>query len=223
MPENGAVEVSDLSQAITMQSDQGSNPVSAEGPVQPAVAPALPADALARRRLLLKGLGRGSAAVAVMAPVQSLMAQSPVRLCTVSGVQSNVGSGRTGGTTEQCQGYSQGYFAVLANWPNYRKNPKRAINVADGRSFDQNSSFAFVFNDTSASTDSLITLIASGTASQKIWITALLNSIKRAGIPASQIGYFPYTATEVVGLYNDPAKRAAAEAFFTGYLEGVGA
>lgn len=179
-------------------------------------------DALARRRLLLKGLAKGSAVAAAVAPVQSLMAQtSTERLCTVSGVQSNVGSGRTGGTTAKCQGNSISYFSTLSNWPGYNSvsSPNGSFTNGSTSGLTAQATFFAVF--AGGSSGSLISIVTGSPASSEaIWVTALLNANKRTH-DISVLGYFPYTPAEVVALYADNAKRSAAEAFFSGYLQGV--
>ena len=179
-------------------------------------------DALARRRLLLKGLAKGSAVAAAVAPVQSLMAQtSTERLCTVSGVQSNVGSGRTGGTTAKCQGNSISHFSTLSNWPGYNSgsSPNGSFTNGTTSGLTALATFSFVFGSGPAGV--LISIVTGSPASSEaIWVTALLNANKRSH-DINVTGYFPYTPAEVVALYADNAKRSAAEAFFSGYLQGV--
>lgn len=206
-------------QTHTMQSKQGSVPTPPEADGQAPV----PVDALARRRLLLKGLGKGAGAAAVLVPIQTLAQTVPARLCTVSGIQSNVGSGRTGGTTNQCRGFSPSFYATLANWPNYNSaaTPPTAGFVLDAVSYNQNAEFQTVFG--SGSTAKLFDIVTTrAPASELIWVTALLNAFKLHGlIPAGQDGYFPYSPSEVVALYRDTAKRADAERLFTNYLQGM--
>lgn len=212
-------------QTNTMQSDQGFEPTTPEDAAHSAPQSTFSGDALARRRLLLKGLGKGASAAAVLVPIQTLAAPTPLdgvtRLCTVSGIQSNVGSGRTGGTTAQCRGYTPTYFRTLANWPGYVSSTQRATFQLRGTNYTQRSTFKAVFANTSASGDRLIDILTnSSPASELIWTTALLNAFKRnGGTGAGTDGYFPYSATEVVALYNNTAKRADAEYFFANYLQ----
>lgn len=179
----------------------------------------LSGDALRRRRLLLKGLGKGSAVVAAAVPIHTLAAPvltpTTVRLCTVSGVQSNVGSGRTGVTTATCMGYSPAYYSTLSHWPGY--NGSTTSNTVGGTTFTELSSFAAVFGSGPA-TGLLAILQGSAGSDTAVWITALLNGIKQ------QPGHsFPYTGPEVVAFYNDtPANASKALAFFRGYVQGVG-
>lgn len=188
--------------------------------------PAMAADAVQRRRMLLKGLGKGSAVVAMVAPIQTLAAINPLpnRLCTVSGVQSNVGSGRTGGTLATCEGFSITYFNTLSNWPNYQGNGNgnsgSSTFTVGGLSRTQNSSFSAVFG--SGSNTSLFQVITqnNASASEKIWVAAMLSAVKKSGITYGQLGYFPYTADEVVALFQS-SRKAEAELFFKNYLIGL--
>jgi hypothetical protein len=206
-----------------MQSEQGSAPTSPDAAAQAPVS----GEALARRRLLLKGLGKGASAAAVLVPIQTLATTTPsdgvVRLCTVSGIQSNVGSGRTGGTTAQCQGHSPSFYATLANWPGYNATTKVASFWLRSTKFYNTSTFKAVFNNTGASSVTLFNIISSGPVSEQIWVTALLNAIKRnGGTNIGSPGYFPYSPNEVVALYNDTAKRSNAETLFANYLQTLG-
>ena len=203
-----------------------------EHPSQPSTAPdtlaASPGDALERRRLLLKGLGKGSAVVAVLVPIQTLATPFPpaVRLCTVSGVQSNVGSGRTGGTTTNCLGYAPSHFAVLANWPGYVAGPPASgsfLVVGRAAPVTDSSTFASVFGSGSSTTLLNVFTSSAASASEKIWAAALVTSAKKLamGLGPTAItmpGYFPYTPDEVLALFSSPNK-AAAEAFFKDYLQ----
>ena len=196
-----------------------SDPQSSPVPVAiAAAAGSLSPEALRRRRVLLKGLGKGSAVLAAVAPIHTLAAPmlSPpvVRLCTVSGVQSNVGSGRTGGTTATCKGYSPSYYGTLSRWPGY--NGSTTSNPVGGNTFTELSSFASVFGSGPA-TGLLAILTGAPGSDNAIWITALLNGIKQT--PGHQ---FPYTGEQVLAFYHDtPANAAKALAFFRDYVQGV--
>lgn len=196
-------------------------------------APGISGDALQRRRLLLKGLGKGSAVVAAVVPIQSLaegaLQDTPVRLCTVSGVQSNVGSGRTGGTTANCQGYAPSHFATLANWPGYSAGPPVQVSYSvNGTNRSDATPFNQLFTSSSnGSTMFQVFTQVNQTASDKIWAAALLSAVKKQllGLGPTAItspGYFPYTPAEVQTLFTgSAASKAAAESFFQGYLQGV--
>lgn len=178
---------------------------------------ALSSVAIARRRVLIKGLGQGSAALAVLVPIQTLAANTIIggtKLCTVSGVQSNVGSHNTGAQTT-CSGYQPSHYATLANWPGYSASPPvHATNTVGAITFTEETSFAMVFG--AGSSVSILTIVTSGSpAAEQVWVTALLNAIKN---PA---GFnFPYTSAEVLAFYAGP-QAAQALAFFQGYMQTV--
>ncbi|OYV01281.1 MAG: hypothetical protein CFE45_05525, partial [Burkholderiales bacterium PBB5] len=127
--------------------------------------------------MLLKGLGKGSAVAAVVVPINTLAAPTLMRLCTVSGMQSNVGSGRTGIKTDQCKGYAPDYYAIIENWPNYVfQKGRMAINHVDGIEFSELSLFAEVFGPGAALGNvSLINIYTNNRGSEEsVWVTALL-------------------------------------------------
>ena len=201
-----------------MQSNQGSAPTPPDAAAQ---APAA-VDALARRRLLLKGLGKGAGAAAALVPIQTLATTAPTRLCTVSGIHSNVGSGRTGGTTDQCRGHAPSFYATLANWPGYDTLSRKVSFSVNSTSYSQKSTFRSVFGG--GSTTKLIDIVRATTTSsqpnEQVWVTALLNALKRnGGANLGTDGYFPYSAPDVVALYNNATKRADAEYLFATYLQ----
>lgn len=93
-------------------------------PTGQAKAEALSSAAVARRRMLLKGLGKGSAVLAAAVPLQTLASQSvftnpgkdgalAIR-CGISGMTSGIHSRDT--VTTVCTGYSPGYYKNHA-WP----------------------------------------------------------------------------------------------------------
>lgn len=189
---------------------------------QPATAP-LTANQAQRRRALLKGLSKGGAALAVVAPIRTLAAPTIIggtKLCTVSGVMSNVGSHATG-LSGTCQGNSPNYFKTLANWPGYVATPTpTATNTVDGITFTQTSTFATVFGSGSNTTGLLALITGSAaTADEVVWTVALLNAKKNTP------GYnFPYTPSQVRAFYQstDATLKANALAFFKGYMQTVG-
>lgn len=185
-------------------------------------AAALSSAALARRRMLLKGLGKGSAALAVVVPINTLAATTIIggtKLCTVSGVQSNIGSHPTDGTV--CSGYTPGHYAVLTNWPGYApgNNPPTtatATNTVDGITFTDSSEFREVFGG--GSNNKLLNILTSApTSDEAVWVTALLNAIKNP--PTFN---FPYTPSQVRAFYTGGGTLAdQALAFFKGYMQTV--
>jgi hypothetical protein len=179
---------------------------------------------LARRKMLLTSLGKGSAVVAAVAvPMQSLAAIGTTSLtntgkrCTISGVMSGVHSRET--VTAVCTGRSGTFYSSVTNWPLYSASNPTAINGITG------STSGFTFNSTtkfnnnglfgSGSTLTLLALLMGGPSNEYYhWATALLN-----GTLGSTAVNFPYTAQQVIDLYNNPAKHADALAFFTTYME----
>lgn len=201
-----------------MQSEQPPVPPRPDGSP-----PDIAGDALQRRRLLLRGVGKGAAVAAAVVPIQSLATPSLiVRLCTVSGVQSNVGSGRTGGTTATCQGFAPGHFADLKNWPGYSADPSERSEFQIGNlSFTEQSPFNAngLFGNGSNSTLIGIFTLPNQAEPDQVWAAALLSAVKKgltglAGSGAMEKPlYFPYTASEVLDLYNS-SRKEAAESFF---------
>lgn len=192
----------------------------ADGPT-PVPAAALSDATQSRRRLLLKGLGKGTAVAAVVVPINTLAAPGLLKLCTVSGMQSNVGSGRTGIKTNQCKGYAPSYYATIANWPNYVFIKGRmAINHVDGIEFSELSLFSEVFGPgATLGAVSLTNILSKNpTSEEAVWITALLNAIKNP--PGFN---FPYTPSQVRAYYSSPdaTVRSNALKLFGGYLQVV--
>ncbi len=81
-------------------------------------------EAAERRLVLLKGLGRGAAALAATVPIQTLASQSVLtpdglHQCTISGMHSGVHSTTT--TTMVCGGYSPGWWGQSENGTSPRR------------------------------------------------------------------------------------------------------
>lgn len=183
------------------------------------------ASLLARRKMLLTSIGKSSALVAVVAvPMQSLAAIGTTsrtgidgKRCTISGVMSGVHSRET--VTAVCTGRRGTYYNVVTNWPNYSSTNLTAINGITGSNSSATFSKDTPFNNNgifgSGISTKLIDIFNGSTSTEYYhWATALLN-----GTLGSTAVNFPYTAQQVIDLYNDPAKRAAALAFFTTYME----
>ena len=173
--------------------------------------------ALARRRMLLTSLGKGSAAVALVVPIQTLAATTIVggtKLCTVSGVQSNVGSHGTKPPVT-CQGNSPTFFQTLANWPGYTATPKPlATFTVDGILLTNNSKFSDVFPG--GANTKLDAVLNTPSSDDAVWVTALLNALKNTF-------NFPYTASQVRAFYNGGGPlKAQALAFFKDFMQTVG-
>ena len=172
----------------------------------------LSADALARRSLLLKGLGRGSAVLAATVPLQTLAGQSLLTYdgkhqCSVSGMHSGVHSA-TPTDTPICGGYSPGWWRQSDDgikprrtWPllpnSWTYNTKCSV-VFSKRVLSGNPSLFQVMRDYS-NTDEFHWICA--------WLNALSHSFN-----------FPYTGQEVIDFYNS-SSSADALAFFKTYME----
>lgn len=184
-------------------------------------------DALARRRMLLKSLGKGVSVASVAAvPMHTLAAITTLPgtnfQCTLSGQQSVVHSGQT--SAGPCGGYSHGWYKQKAHWPNYVSGTDNAINLVSGSnsslSFDMNTPFSTLFGGGSGL--GLFACINENPQPQPEvhWICALLNATPGPTTPSRTGLSFPYTAAEVIAFYQG-AQSAAALTFFTNYLDNL--
>ena len=186
---------------------------------------ALSSDAMARRRMLLKSLSRGSAAVAAAAvPMHTLAStgtitnigkngEAAVR-CGISGMMSSVHSRET--FTQTCSGYSPDKYKKIENWPKYNRTTKDATNSVNGFSFNKDTSFNAIFGGSNKS-GLLVIMNGNSNSDEFHWICALLNAV--GGAPSSF--YFPYTASQVVAFYKGtgPYTNAQALKFFKTFME----
>ncbi|MDR7377994.1 hypothetical protein J2X19_002673 [Rhodoferax ferrireducens] len=176
----------------------------------------LASDAMARRRMLLKSLSKGSSVVAAaaipmhtLAGTGSLAVTANGKRCTISGTMSGVHSQET--IKAVCVGYSPGYYKMISHWPNYNSTTGVATNSVNGKTFTQTTSFSTIFGGGSAS--GLLYIMQNNPSSDEFhWIAALLNSL-----PGSPATNFPYTASEVLNLYTN--NYANALKFFKDYME----
>ncbi len=191
----------------------------------------LVAESLARRKMLLTSLGKlgkGAAVVgAVAAPMQSLAAIGSLSLtadgrrCTISGAMSAVHSNQAAGLPV-CSGRRPSFYADVANWPNFNAgtNPLATNGVTgSGGTFTFNKDTKFNNNGLfgSGSTLTLINLLQTASTSDfGYWAAALLNGTM--GSAAGMNTNFPYTAQQVIDLYNNPARQADALNFFKNYM-----
>ena len=188
---------------------------------------ALSSAAVARRRMLLKGAGKGAAVIAATVPIQTLATQSVLTFdglhqCTVSGAMSGVHSATPLGTPT-CTGYRPSRYAALIFWPGYAPgnnppNTARATNTVDGITFNETAFFATVFGGGSSSGNAarLINIVTSGSPEpEQVWVTALLNAFKNATVPSLN---FPYTPSQVRAFYSSP-QAAQALSFFRTYMQ----
>ena len=183
--------------------------------------------AVVRRRMLLKGAGKGVAIMAATVPIQTLATQSVLTFdglhqCTVSGAMSGVHSA-TPTNTPTCKGNTPTYFQTLINWPGTYvagNNPPTTATVTNTNifvpsgtvTFNQNDQFKKVFGG-SVNTRLIDILTLAPASNDAVWVTALLNAIKN---PASF--NFPYTPFKVVEFYNS-AQAAQALDFFKNYMQ----
>ncbi len=159
--------------------------------------------ALQRRRVLLRGVGKGAAVVAAAVPVQTFAANilktqgPPDRLCTVSGVGSVLPSSapRIDGV---CRGDSATTWRDAADtaWPFAKATQFKDIFIGDG------------------STKTFLELMSGmGTVRRRNYARAYLNA--HAGHPTT----FPYTKSEVLGMYKLTGNaKTAADNFFSLYV-----
>lgn len=169
-------------------------------------ADALSSVAVARRRMLLKGAGKGVAVMAATVPIQTLAGQSLLTFdgkhqCSVSGMQSGVHSA-TPTNTPVCGGYSISYWknnaATAGIWPinsTTRYSPTLTKITLTG-------------NPTM-----LEVLTNFATSDEAHWVCAYLNALK-------VVFNFPYTSSQVQA-YNGSsgATYTNALAFFTNFME----
>lgn len=162
-----------------------------------------------RRRMLLKGLGKGSAIAAAAVPIKSMAATALTadgKLCTISGVASGVRSVKTGTTT--CIGRAVSYWTPATRWPKNGSN-QEVVKVGTTEYLRSTATFFSVFG--AGSTSTMATLFSTVT-DETHWIVALLNSNYYGSA-------FPYDSTTIVAQYNNTSKRAAAIAFYKNYME----
>lgn len=165
---------------------------------------------MARRRVLLNSVVKGSAIAASAVPIKTLALTSAVtaggQICSASGVQSVAHSRATGLPT--CLGKSPTFFKTVSNWPGY-SNPDATCRVGT-LTFTQKSTFSTVFGpgSTKGAYKLIDILNAAPSSDESYWIAALLNAIK----PLST-ATFPYTPTEVVAMYSSSQLSSATKLF----------
>lgn len=188
-------------------------------------AEALSSAAIARRHMLLKGVGKGSVVLAATIPIQTLATQTLLteglaHQCSVSGMHSGVHSATT--TTLTCGGYSPGWWGqsdnatptVPKHWPtlpNSRTYATTCVTVF--------TKFNLLNDDRSLPT--LFQVMSPKDKSGKFsntdefhWICAWLNALSHS-FP------FPYTGQQVLDFYDSPTTAAYDDAltFFKTYME----
>lgn len=181
--------------------------------------------AIARRQMLLKGLGKGSVVMAAAAvPMHTLAApctgertktkedfNKPAVWAAVSGCHSAVGS-RAPQDTPVSKGHGCSHYVTKTNWKDYNSDPTK-----DGSCTRK--TFAQIFG--SGSTDKCYDIVKNKSSSTECrWVLAYVNAQK---CYSSSMNY-PYSCDEIVGMYKNPsaygaASRTACHDFFRGYME----
>ncbi len=178
---------------------------------------------LERRRLLLKGLGKGTAAAATLVPLQSLATTKLLTGnnmgCSISGMQSAVRS-QTGGAT-YCKGYKPSCYSNKNKWPGYGSHPSYPLEgyfvvsskiVSTLPTCKFNSIFAGGSNTNSVYD---IARGAAGSVDERAWLLALLNSKWHSlGKPLN----FPYSPGTVLTFYGS-TNHANAQKLFKDHLQ----
>ena len=169
------------------------------------------AEATARRRVLLKGVGRGAAVLAATVPIRTLAGQQ----CTASGMNSALASLGPGGVPVCAAGFTALYWGAsnsltppgpVHNWPS---------SVVPG---DTCKSIFGKFTLTTLAMPQptlfqVVNASAFAASDERHWICAWLN--------AKSVPGFPYTDTKVLSFYNSPLSTEYNNAliFFKTYME----
>lgn len=181
----------------------------------------LPLDpqALARRRLLLKSVGKGSALVVAASPLASYAAPRLVQTpggtqCTVSGFKSSVAS-RVPSTVPACAGYKANHYVNRgvsptqpSGWPTLTGLPSGATQLKDilvSDLFPGVGGALTVFEELDQRPTSTLSLFIAA------YFAAAL-TLQGAGVPG-QSG-LPYTTADVVSQYNNGAPLPAVVEFY---------
>jgi hypothetical protein len=195
----------------------------AEQSEAPADEPVLSSEAVARRHMLLKGLGKGSAVLAASIPLKTLAATSvftnpgangaPVIRCGISGMNSGVHSRDT--ITNVCSGYSPGYYHQRQHWPSGLNPDALVTSVFPSCTLKVNQ------QGTALGTFRVPTLLEVMNLTPRVdefhWIAAWVNAM--GGAPSSW--NFPYTGAQIQAFYagTGPYSKAQALTFIKTYLE----
>ena len=180
----------------------------------------------ARRREVLRTLGKASAAAGAAGPLSALAGGSGRPWCykdktyttctqaSISGAGSVIQSVAPGSTPHG--GKPCSHYGNSGNVPSAcsGKKFKEMISCSgkDSKGVDISKS-SCLFNKTA---DYICT--NAPTSVEAHWITAYCNATARYSATPS-LSNFPYSAAQVNGYYNDINKKAAAYAFFTTYME----
>lgn len=182
-----------------------------------------------RRRVLLKGIGKGSAVLAATVPLKTLAAERLLtrgnQVCTFSGAMSGAQSLAPGSAVTYCEGYRPSYWSVEANWP-AAANKTVPVSTLLTKSTVPLGILSYMqsINGGSSVVQGVFSMVTLGSTypDEVHWICAWLNAIKLAG--GSGSSKFPYSADQVLTFYGETnsEKYKAALAFFSNNLENIG-
>lgn len=190
---------------------------------------ALSASAIARRRILLKGVGKGTAVLAATVPLQTLAGQSLLTIdkgtgihqCTVSGMHSGVHSA-TPTNTPVCSGFSPGWWGQTDNGT----TPRRAWpilpipNQLTGYLTKFNSVFTWMVLPGDPNLFQVANPPGYSSTHQWHWLCAWLNALWSNQHPGTL--NFPYSADEVIAYSKlTGAPYSDALTFFSTYVENL--
>lgn len=192
-------------------------------------------EAAARRLIMLRGLGKGSAVVTAAALPLSTLAQGSTLLvtptgnggtanlrCTVSGIQSTVANSKIPSDARVCGGYSPGWWGQETGgvprrtWPIDYKTKSKTLFT---RYATDDPGYAHLFTNSTTLFDVMRSSSFSPTKTRH-WIGAYLNGLS-GGAPGFP---FPYSGAEVMSFYNssDAVKRNKFYELVVTYLESHG-
>ena len=145
---------------------------------------AFSADATARRRALLKGLGKGAAVLTATVPIQTLAGQ----ICPSSGTPSARVSQGTAPAESCPSGHSTAYWSQA----NAQRPPTPAVRWPIGTDSSARYSSVFTASHNNKTMFSIMTDTAD--SDEKHWICAWLNS--------KDVPKFPFSSSKVISLSN---------------------
>lgn len=176
---------------------------------------------LERRRLLVKGISKGSAVVVAGTPLQSLATSQVLTgnkmLCTASGMQSAVRSQTTGAVT--CSGWGHTKYQTKSNWPGYNSTTSQASFTVGTKTVSTLSSCTYLSVFGTGTNSSLMSILnGAGTSAERVWLTALLNSEHHRRTPSLGLN-FPYAPAEIFTLMSGSQAASALTLFETHLMQ----
>ena len=201
-----------------MNTRNESSPKDAEA-IRDAVADRLmSSQATDRRRMLLRGIGKGTAVLAATVPLKTLAGQTlltydSAHACSISGMHSGVHS--TTPSTPTCSGYAPTWWGQPTN--NTPPTPANKWPLSGGITFNTACKDVFTKSTISVSLFKVMNLPAYANTDERHWICAWLNA---QFDDLTNAGKFPYTGAEVLNFYKSSgATYADALTFFKGFME----